>query len=209
MKPCQDLRLQQVDIMTRRPWILGSLISYLSTSSLFAFWKQVRTPLPGGGSVVLPSGYKATMAGEYNHNPEIDALIAHRKYRSTLAGSYECDGMIAVARSSAYADLAKFVQNARAGLTTSWSYADLKPGWFGGKHEQYPLQTREGSDGPEMERELRVHVVGFWDVYDKPARQFAVRHKSGLMIAVWIFDSHGGINRARKIAQDLAASFAP
>lgn len=194
--------------MTKRAWILGSLVSCMASNNLFAFWGKTRSSLPGGGSVALPSGHKAAAAREGDDDAKANALIAYRKYRSTLAGSYECDGMIAVARPAAFESLSKFVEQTQAGLTTSWAYGDLKPGWFGGKHEHYPLQKRDGADGPELEREMRIHLVGFWGVYDKPARHFAIHHKGGLMISVWIFDSHGGINRARKIAQDLVASYA-
>jgi len=58
-----------------------------------------------------------------------------------------------------------------------------------------------------LQRELTVHLVGFWDVYDKPAHMYAVNHKGGLMIAVWIFDSHGGIQTARKLANEIAGSW--
>lgn len=65
----------------------------------------------------------------------------------------------------------------------------------------------DGPSGPELQQELTVHLVGFWDVYDRPAHMYAVNHTSGLMIAVWIFDSHGGIQTARKLANEIAGSW--
>ena len=196
--------------MMRRTALLCGIATMLASRSAFSFWKTTRTPLSQGGSIVLPSDYKAVVAGEFNHDDSISAMIAYRKYRSTLAGSWECDGMVAVSHAKHHESLLKFEQSAHAALTTSWAYADLKPGWFGGEHSSFPMQKADGLHGPELERELVVHVSGFWDVYDKPARMFAMHHReSGLMIAIWIFDSHGGLNRARRTAADIVKSFAP
>ena len=62
-------------------------------------------------------------------------------------------------------------------------------------------------DGPELVQQLAVHRVGFFDVYDEPAHMFAVQHKSGVSVGVWLFDKHGGLNGARRLASRIAASF--
>jgi len=194
--------------MMRRTALLGGIATMLASRSAFSFRKATRTPLPQGGSIILTSDYKAVVAGEFNHDASIEALIAYRKHRSTLAGSWECDGMVAISHDTHHENLRKFVQSAHGALTTSWAYADLKPGWFGGEHHSFPIVDVKGPHGPELERELAVHVSGFWDVYDKPARMFAMHHRErGLMIAIWMFDSHGGLRRARRMALEIAKSF--
>ena len=197
--------------MMRRPWIFGSLAALLSATPLRAFWsKPVRAPLPGGGSVNVPSGHIPVLPGAYNHDASLQALIAYRKFRHTLAGTWDCDGMVAVSHARLHGTFEEFRQNMRGALSTSWSYANLKPGWFGGEHISYPIERRTGTHGPEMEQEHSVHLVGFFGVYDKAGRMLALHHEaSGLMIAIWIFDSHGGVNKARKMALDIVASFTP
>jgi len=196
--------------MMRRTALLGGIATMLASKSAFSFWKTTRTQLSQGGSIILPSDYKPVAVGEYKHDDSISALIAYRNYRSTLAGSYECDGMVAVSHSRHHKGMRKFEQSVHGALTTSWAYADLKPGWFGGEQKSFPIVEMKGPHGPELERELVVHVSGFWDVYDKPARMFVMHHRErGLMIAVWIFDAHGGLPRARRIAEDIVSSFLP
>ena len=68
------------------------------------------------------------------------------------------------------------------------------------------MERRSGPNGPEFSGPLSVHMVGFFDVYDKPDRFFAIE-TGGLRVAVWIFDSHGGEARARKMAEGIAGSF--
>ncbi|HKU71996.1 MAG TPA: hypothetical protein VJQ51_14275 [Burkholderiales bacterium] len=56
-------------------------------------------------------------------------------------------------------------------------------------------------------QQLAVHRVGFFDVYDEPAHLFAVQHKVGLSIAVWLYDKHGAVSGARRLASRIASSF--
>ena len=195
--------------MMRRATLFGGLLALLlAPGRVMGFWrKKARAALPSGGTIAVPPGYLAVLPGQYNHEPEAQALIAYRNYHSTGAGSRECDGMIAISTAKDHESLEKFGQQAHAALTTDWSYASLKPGWFGGKHESYPKVKVDGPSGPELHQELMVHLVGFWDVYDKPGRMYAVNHKGGLMIAVWIFDSHGGIQTARRLADEITGSW--
>jgi hypothetical protein len=197
--------------MMRRSWIFGSLAALLSATSLRAFWaKPVRAPLPGGGTVNVPSGYIPVLPGQYNHDEQSKALIAYRKFRHTLAGTWECDSMVAVSHARMHDSFDQFRQRVRGALSTSWGHADLKPGWFGGTRSSYPIERKAGTHGPEMEQEQSVHLVGFFDVYDKTGRMFVLHHEnSGLMIAIWIFDSHGGVSKARKMALEIVASFTP
>jgi len=207
-RACRQDGIRQIQTMMRRTTLLGGIATLLATGSVRGFLKKERAALPRGGSIILPSSHKAVLAGEFNHEADIPALIAYRKYRSTLAGSWECDGMIATGHAGQFASLEMFAQKVRGALTTSWSYADLKPGWFGGTRSSFPLEKLDGPHGPELQRELVVHVAGFWDVYDKPARMFAMHHRArGLMIAVWILDSHGGLKKARQMAGDIAGSY--
>ncbi len=168
--------------------------------------KGGRAALPGGGAAVLPSAYRATGPHDYFYR-DVGALVAYRNYRSMLSGTNECDGMIAVARADGFETIDAFVASARGALTTRWSYADESEGRWYGKPERFPVERREGPNGDEMIGVLSVHVVGFFDVYDKPARLYAVDDRRGVKIAIWIFDSHGGEAKARKMAEGIAASF--
>jgi hypothetical protein len=100
-----------------------------------------------------------------------------------------------------------FVNASRAALTTRWAFADETEGrWYGEADTRLPVERRDGPSGPELSGPLSVHMVGFFDVYDKPGRFYAVEHEAGIRIAVWIFDSHGGEARARKMAEGIAGS---
>lgn len=165
-----------------------------------------RAPMPGGGFAVIPSAYKPTKPGDDNHR-DVGALVAYRHYRSMMSGTSECDGMIAIARADGFETLDAFVASGRGALTTRWSYADESEGRWYGKPERFPVERREGPNGDEMIGVLSVHVVGFFDVYDKPARLYAVDDRRGVKIAIWIFDGHGGEAKARKLAEGIAASF--
>jgi hypothetical protein len=144
--------------------------------------------------------------GDYNYR-DVGALVAYRNYRSMMSGTSECDGMIAVARADAVATLEDFVRNARGALTTRWSYADGRQAEWYGKEVRFPVERREGPNGAELGGVLSVRMVGFFDVYDKPAHLFAVDDRRGVKIAVWIFDSHGGEAKAKKLADATALSF--
>lgn len=176
--------------------------------SLFAapaFAAPARTAVPGGGSVILPSQYKPFPPGHHRYR-ETDAINAYRRYHSTMAGTNESDGMIAVALPAKYEGLAHFVRYERGALTSRWSNANESEGRWYGKPEKYPETAGVGPNGDEIIGQLQVHTVG-WTVYDAPAKLYAVNDRRGVMIAVWILDKHGGEKRARKYAESIAKSF--
>lgn len=169
--------------------------------------RPVRATLPGGGQVTLPARYELVAEGNYRWK-STGGITAYRNHRSMLSGTSECDGMIAVARMDQHGSLDSFVSASRAMLTNRWSVADETEGrWYGKEDTKLPVERREGPAGPEISGVLSVHMVGTLKVYDKPGRFYAVEHKSGVRIAVWIFDSHGGEKKARKIAEAIAKSW--
>jgi hypothetical protein len=95
-------------------------------------------------------------------------------------------------------------------LTNAWAEAHEKPETrFRDTPSLYfPIERGSGPFGSELWRALSVHRVGFFDVYDKLGTQYARQDRKGLMIGVWIFDSDGGLKRARKLANDISGSFA-
>lgn len=156
--------------------------------------------LPKGGVVTPPYRYKPHPYKDETYR-ETGVLVLYRHLRSMMSGTMECDGMIAVARREAHADIDDFVNAARGALTTRWAYGDEK-GW-GENAVRLPVERREG----EISGPLQVHVVGFWDVYDWPGRFLAVEHARGVRMAVWIWDKHGGEKQARVIVNAIGASY--
>lgn len=166
-----------------------------------------RAPLPGGGSITFPAKYTPVLEGDFRWR-STGGVIAYRNHRSMASGTRECDGMIAVARLDAHEDLDEFVNAARAALTTRWAFGDETEGrWYGKENTRLPVERRTGPAGPELSGPLSVHIVGFFDVYDKPGRLFAVEHQGGLRVAVWLFDSHGGERQARRMSDAIVKSF--
>ncbi len=166
--------------------------------------------LPGGGRVTVPSGYRQMLPSDTYFEDGVKAMIAFKKWRTTMSGYPECDGMIAVSREADHRDLDSFCTNVRAMLTSQWAEAHERPETrFRDTPSQYfPIQRASGPAGAELWRALSVHRVGFFDVYDKPATQYARLDRKGVMIGVWIFESDGGLKRARKLANDIAGSYA-
>lgn len=170
--------------------------------------KSRRAPLPGGGSITFPAKYAPVLEGDFRWR-STGGVIAYRNHRSMASGTRECDGMIAVARLDAHEDLDEFVSAARAALTTRWAFGDETEGrWYGKENTRLPVERRTGSAGPELSGALSIHIVGFFDVYDKPGRFYAVEHQGGVRVAVWLFDSHGGERQARRMADAVVKSFA-
>jgi hypothetical protein len=176
---------------------------------MFSFaWAQTRTPLPGGGSVIVPSPYKSKT--DYpNYSDRVpEALIAYRKWDSTMSGHPECDGMLAVSRPDRFESFDRFVQKAGSALSIQWSDATKIPGQpWDGTEKHYPLERGDGPNGEERMRQMAVHRPGFFGVYDHPARLYAVAHRRGVHVAVWLFDKHGGVTGARKLTAQIADSF--
>lgn len=169
-----------------------------------------REPLPGGGLVTIPSPY--TVATKYPNkaNPEWDVRIGYRNWRSTMSGHPECDGLVAVGRTERFRDLKDFVVSGRAGASLAWSDADRIPGQvWGGDEKRFPIDEAQGENGPELIQKLAVHRVGFFDVYDEPSHLYAVQHVAGVDVAVWLYDKHGGLKGARRLADRIAGSFQP
>lgn len=171
----------------------------------FGFGGVAGVALPGGGSVFIPAPY-APIALDDRRSADTGALIAYRRYHSTLAGSNECKGMIAVAAAASFDNLALFVQAARAALTTHWAYANESEERWYGRPEKFAEVSVEGPNGSERVGPLKVHTVG-WTVYDDPACLYAVSDRRGVMIAIWILNRHGGERQARPLAGRIAASF--
>jgi hypothetical protein len=191
--------------LTRRLAILGVGAAFMP----LAAFAQSRAPLPGGGSVAVPSPFVVKPKyPAYSERVADKVLIGYRNWRSTMSGHPECDGMIAIGRSERFESLERFVGTGRAGLSIAWGDADRVPSVRWGEDTQrYPAESREGEQGQELIQQLAVHRVGFFDVYDEPAHMFAMQHTSGLSIAVWLYDKHGGVSGARKLASRIAASF--
>jgi hypothetical protein len=191
--------------VTRRLAILGAGAAFMPLTAT----AQSRASLPGGGSVAVPSPYLTKPKyPAYSERVADKVLIAYRNWRSTMSGHPECDGMIAVGRSERFESLERFAGTGRAGLSIQWSDADRIPGQpWDGNEKRYAVESSDGESGPELIQQLAVHRAGFLGVYDEPAHMFAVQHKAGLSIAVWIYDKHGGLNDARKLASRIASSF--
>ena len=173
----------------------------------FAF-AQTRTPLPGGGSVVVPSPYK-TKTDYPNYADRVpDALIAYRNWEATMSGHPDCDGMLAVALPARFESFDRFVQWSGAALSGLWGDATKIPGQrWDGKEKRFLMESGEGPDGPERTRQLAVPRVGWLSTYDEPAHLYAVAHRRGLYVAAWLYDKHGGVRGARKLADQIVASF--
>ena len=116
--------------------------------------------------------------------------------------------MVAVGLASEFESLHAFMTTSRAGLSIQWSAADTVTGTAWTAHEQrYPVEEREGEDGPELIQLLSVHRVGWLDVYDDPALMYVVKHRNGVHVGVWITNKHGGVRRASSFVHRIAASF--
>ncbi len=189
----------------RRSVLIGAGAAFMSP---FAF-AQARLPLPGGGSVVVPSPYdRKPSYPTYGEKIADEVVVGYRNWRSTLSGYPECDGMLGVGRTDRFSDLAGFARTCRAGLSVQWSDADRIPGQaWDGNERRYQTELSNGPDGPEMIQRLAVHRVGLFGVYDEPAHMYAVQHRAGVSVALWLYDKHGGVANARKISQRIAASF--
>jgi len=189
----------------RRTLVLG-----IGGLSMFSFaFGQTRVQIPGGGSVAIPSAYKVKT--DYpNYSDRVpDALVAYRDWDSKISGHPDCDGMLAVARPGKFESFERFVQKAGAALSIHWSAATEIPGQkWDGKEKHYPIERADGANGPELLRQLALHRSGWFSVYDEPSHLYAVAHRAGVHVAVWIFDKHGGVKGARKIADAIAGSLA-
>lgn len=189
-------------MLTRRSAGIG-LVSALLAPAAFA--APARTPLPGGGSIVIPGPYKQLPRAGGTDDGRT-AVIAYRNYRSTMAGTRESDGGIAVALTSKFESLAVFVRAMRGTMTSRIAGANESQGQWYGRPETFPETSAEGPNGEERLGKLQIHVIG-WTVYDAPGTMYAIDDRRGVMIGVWIFDKHGGEKKARRLAGQIAESF--
>jgi hypothetical protein len=173
----------------------------------FAF-AQTRAMVPGGGSIVVPSPYKAKTDYPNYADRVPDALIAYRNWDSTISGHPDCDGMLAVGLPARFESLDRFVQQSGAALSILWGDATKIPGQrWDGNEKHYPIERVDGPDGPERTRQMAVGRSGWFSTYDEAAHLYAVGHQRGLLIAIWLYDKHGGIRGARKLADQIVSSF--
>lgn len=186
-----------------------SLVFAIGSLPLFSLASaQTRTPLPGGGSIVIPAPYKSKTDYPNYADRVPEALVAYRNWDATLSGHPDCDGMLAVGLPARFESFERFVQKSGAALSGRWGDASKIPGQpWDGKEKHYPMERSDGPDGPERTRQLAVPRSGFFSTYDEPARLFAVQHRRGLHIAVWIYEKHGGTRGARKLVDQIATSF--
>lgn len=190
--------------LSRRLVLLGGGVALMAPPAL----AKGRSALEGGGSVEIPTPYR--VATDYPNKGESarPALAAYRNWRSTMSGHPDCDGLLVVGRTDQFESLSRFVGLGRAALSISWGAADLVPGSGWGKPSvRYQAEASDGKDGPELVQQLAVHRVGWLDVYDEPAWMYAVSHRLGVSVGVWIFQKHGGLKKARSIADKLAKSW--
>lgn len=166
-----------------------------------------RSALPGGGSVLVPAQFQ-TKTDYPNYADRVpEALVAYRNWESTMSGHPECDGMLAVGLPAQFDSLDRFVQSSRGALSSRWGAASTIPGQaWNGNERRYPVERSEGPSGPELTQQLAVTRSGFFGTYDEAAHLYAVQHRRGLHVAVWLYDKDGGIRGARALADQVAAS---
>ncbi len=169
---------------------------------------QTRTPLPGGGSIDLPSPYRSKTAYPNYADRVPDALIAYRNWDSTISGHPDCDGMLAIGLPTRFESLDRFVLLSRAALSSRWGDATKIPGQpWDGKEKLFPIERADGPEGAERTQQMAVTRSGWLSTYEEASHLYAVAHRRGLHIAVWLYDKHGAVRGARKVADQIAASF--
>lgn len=124
-----------------------------------------------------------------------------------MGGYTECDGLINVARRETFGALDTFATQSEGAATTRWQTGNLMPGWTSYESERFPVLHQAGPYGAERVQRLCVHVIGFLRARNLTAWRVAFDHPSGLMIQVWIFEKHGGLQQASRLAGEIAASF--
>ncbi|MFT3723602.1 MAG: hypothetical protein QM773_08465 [Hyphomonadaceae bacterium] len=167
--------------------------------------------MPRGGSVAIPEPYNRKPSyPTYGQRAADEVLFAYRNWRPTMSGHPECDGLVTVARVATFGDLRDFRASCGVGLSIQWAHADTIPGqaWTGDE-KRYPVEERDGPHGPELVQLLSVHRVGFFGVYDDPAVMYVAGFRNGVHVGVWITNRDGGIRRAVRLVDRIAASFEP
>ncbi len=165
--------------------------------------------VPGGGSVLMPEPYNRKPSyPAYSARVADKVLIGYRNWRSTMSGHPECDGMISVGLAAEFESLRAFMTTSCAALSIQWGAADTVVGtaWTGNE-QRYPVEERDGDEGPELIQLLAVHRVGWLDVYDDMALMYVAGNRNGLHVGVWITNKHGGARRATSLVQRIAHSF--
>lgn len=165
---------------------------------------DARIPLPGGGSILAPRHYATAPQRSFRQS----SVVLYRRLHHTLGGYVECDGLINVARRDLFADLEIFATQTEDAATTNWLHGNLKPGWTSFESEKFPVITKSGPLGAERIQQLELNASGML----KPRRISAWRISMAtepLLIQVWIFEKHGGLEKARTLAAEIAGAFLP
>lgn len=164
-----------------------------------------RIDLRGGGSFLPPRGY----ALDSQKSLYRGSVTVFRRMHSTLGGYVECDGLINVARRETFGTLENFATQSECAATTRWETGNLMPGWTSYESERFPLLRQNGPCGPERVQQLSVYAIGFLRTRNVTAWRVAFDHPGGLMMQVWIFEKHGGLKQACRLAAEVAATFTP
>lgn len=152
---------------------------------------------------MIPRGYTANQRRSFRQS----SIVLYRKLKHTLGGYEECDGMINVARRDRFSDLDAFAVETESAATTRWQYGKLKPGWTSFESEKFPVRSGDGPAGHERIQELSVNTPGFFKATVNVGWRVAVEHSAGLLVQVWLFEKHGGIQGAWKLVDEIAGSF--
>jgi hypothetical protein len=164
----------------------------------------VRIPLPGGGSILAPRNYATDAQRSFRQK----SIALYRRLHNTLGGYEECDGLINIARRDQFPDLDIFAIEVEKAATTSWEYGNLKPGWTSFESERFPVGHADGPSGRERSQQLSIKTPGIFKERINVGWRIAIDHKTGLLMQVWLFEKQGGLTGARKLADEIAASYA-
>lgn len=165
---------------------------------------DARIPLSGGGSILAPSHYATAPQRSFRQS----SIVLYRRLHHTLGGYVECDGLINIARRERFADLETFATETEDAATTNWLHGNLKPGWTSFESERFPITTQTGPLGAERVQQLELNASSIL----KPRRIAAWRIAMAtepLLIQVWIFEKHGGLEKARVLAAEIVGAFSP
>ncbi len=170
---------------------------------------ETRKQVPHGGSVEVPSPFDKTPDYPTNGARYADRFLSgYRNWRSTMSGYPECDAALVVGVTSQFKGLADFVSEARGALSIHWGAADEIPGQpWDGNEKRYPRVPGAGEMGPELTQQQSVAMIGWFSTGHADGAMYAVEHKAGVSIAIWMLNKHGGLKKAKALAQKIGASY--